>query len=124
MPTQTRSFTADRDSASDVRGFLAEIARGAGVRPRVRFDTLLAASEAANYAIEHGGPCDAGRFHVTAAIDDREFRVEVCDCGRIIRRDFGEGNSDYALAIMEAAVDAVEIRTERERTCVLLRKRR
>jgi ketosteroid isomerase-like protein len=39
-------------------------------------------AEAVSNAIEHGAPCDDGRFHLAASVENGSFVFSVRDCGR------------------------------------------
>lgn len=86
------------------------------------FDVLLAVSEAANNAIDHGAPHDDGSFEVSLALEPDWIRIEVVDVGRFTT-NVSEPERGFGFSMMESTMDVVDLQSRGERTSVSLSKR-
>jgi anti-sigma regulatory factor (Ser/Thr protein kinase)/ketosteroid isomerase-like protein len=63
------------------RGFIDRALSAAGFDADARYQITVATNEAVSNAMEHGSPCDDGRFHLAAAVERGSFVFSVRDCG-------------------------------------------
>ena len=130
-------FERELVSVPVMRRVLGETLRGMGVNEESVDDILLAATEACTNVVLHAGQ-SAPAYSVAATVDRGGCRGEVTDAGQGCRSRSGRArpdradNGDYAnlaesgrgLAIMQACVDGVTLRTVPGRgTRVVLDKR-
>ena len=66
---------------SEGRGFIDRALAAAGFDAATRYQITVATNEAVSNAMEHGLPCDDGRFHLAASVEDGSFVFSVRDCG-------------------------------------------
>ena len=66
---------------SEGRGFIDGALSAAGFDAEARYQITVATNEAISNAMEHGLPCDDGRFHLAAAVESGSFVFSVRDCG-------------------------------------------
>lgn len=69
------------DGLAEGRGFVDRILSTAGFDDAARYQVTVATNEAVSNAIEHGAPCDDGRFHIAASVERGSFVFSVRDCG-------------------------------------------
>jgi serine/threonine-protein kinase RsbW len=63
------------------RGFIDRALAAAGYDAAERYQITVATNEAVSNAMEHGAPCDDGRFHLAATVESGSFVFSVRDCG-------------------------------------------
>jgi anti-sigma regulatory factor (Ser/Thr protein kinase)/ketosteroid isomerase-like protein len=63
------------------RGFIDRALAAAGFDAAERYQITVATNEAVSNAMEHGAPCDDGRFHLAATVESGSFVFSVRDCG-------------------------------------------
>jgi ketosteroid isomerase-like protein/anti-sigma regulatory factor (Ser/Thr protein kinase) len=63
------------------RGFIDRVLSAAGFDAEARYQITVATNEAVSNAMEHGVPCDDGRFHLAASVESGSFVFSVRDCG-------------------------------------------
>jgi serine/threonine-protein kinase RsbW len=63
------------------RGFIDGALAAAGFDAAERYQITVATNEAVSNAMEHGAPCDDGRFHLAATVESGSFVFSVRDCG-------------------------------------------
>jgi ketosteroid isomerase-like protein/anti-sigma regulatory factor (Ser/Thr protein kinase) len=66
---------------SEGRGFIDRALAAAGFDAAARYQITVATNEAVSNAMEHGAPCDDGRFHLAASVEGGSFVFSVRDCG-------------------------------------------
>jgi len=66
---------------SQGRGFIDSALSAAGFDAELRYQITVATNEAISNAMEHGIPCDDGRFHLAASVESGSFVFSVRDCG-------------------------------------------
>src|SRR5918992_1271113 len=66
---------------SEGRGFIDRALSDAGFESEARYQITVATNEAVSNAMEHGAPCDDGRFHLAASVESGCFVFSVRDCG-------------------------------------------
>jgi anti-sigma regulatory factor (Ser/Thr protein kinase)/ketosteroid isomerase-like protein len=66
---------------SEGRGFIDRVLSAAGFDAEARYQITVATNEAVSNAMEHGMPCDDGRFHLAAGVESGSFVFSVRDCG-------------------------------------------
>jgi anti-sigma regulatory factor (Ser/Thr protein kinase)/ketosteroid isomerase-like protein len=66
---------------SEGRGFIDRALSAAGFDTEGRYQITVATNEAVSNAMEHGVPCDDGRFHLAASVESGSFVFSVRDCG-------------------------------------------
>jgi anti-sigma regulatory factor (Ser/Thr protein kinase) len=94
-----------------------------GVDGQLAFDIVLATSEAASNAIEHGHRCDGSRgIAVDVDLVGGVLRVRVRDAGRW-RKPTPPGERGRGLPIMRALMDRVEIERSVVGTVVTMESR-
>ena len=113
-------FERELVSVPVMRRVLGDTLRGIGVNEESVDDILLAATEACTNVVLHAGK-SAPAYSVAATVDRVGCRVEVTDDGQgcvpDVRRErrakdvAGLAESGRGLAIMQACVDGVELRT-------------
>jgi serine/threonine-protein kinase RsbW len=69
------------DGLSEGRGFIDRAVAAAGFDDAARYQIAVAANEAVSNAMEHGVPCEDGRLHLGAALEQDYFVFSVRDCG-------------------------------------------
>jgi anti-sigma regulatory factor (Ser/Thr protein kinase)/ketosteroid isomerase-like protein len=67
---------------SEGRGFIDRALSDAGFDAGTRYQVTVATNEAISNAMEHGSPCDDGRFHLAATVERGSFVFSVRDCGK------------------------------------------
>ena len=84
LPVQTEvlAIPAGPAGLSEGRSFIDRALTAAGFDAAARYQITVAANEAVSNAMEHGAPCDDGRFHLSASVEDGSFVFHVRDCGR------------------------------------------
>ena len=80
--SQALSIPPSPDGLADGRRFIDRALAQAGFDEGTRYQITVATNEAVSNAIEHGAPCDDGRFHLVASVEDGSFVFSVRDCGR------------------------------------------
>jgi anti-sigma regulatory factor (Ser/Thr protein kinase)/ketosteroid isomerase-like protein len=83
LPVQTEVLDISPGPAglSEGRGFIDRALSAAGFDAAVRYQITVATNEAVSNAMEHGAPCDDGRFHLAASVQSGSFVFSVRDCG-------------------------------------------
>jgi anti-sigma regulatory factor (Ser/Thr protein kinase)/ketosteroid isomerase-like protein len=66
---------------SEGRSFVDRALAAVGFDTATRYQITVAANEAVSNAMEHGAPCDDGRFHLAASVEGGSFVFSVRDCG-------------------------------------------
>lgn len=66
---------------SEGRGFIDRALAAAGFDAATRYQITVATNEAVSNAMEHGVPCEDGRFHLAAGVEQGTFVFTVRDCG-------------------------------------------
>ena len=84
LPVQTDvvSISAGPAGLSEGRSFIDRALTAAGFDAAARYQITVAANEAVSNAMEHGAPCDDGRFHLSVSVEDGSFVFHVRDCGQ------------------------------------------
>jgi anti-sigma regulatory factor (Ser/Thr protein kinase)/ketosteroid isomerase-like protein len=112
---------------ADGRDFIGRALVAAGFDAATRYQITVATNEAVSNAIEHGAPCDDGRFHLAASVENGSFVFSVRDCGR-----FEESHSPEAdpvaergrgFAFMNLLMDDVRVDARSDQTVLRLAKR-
>jgi anti-sigma regulatory factor (Ser/Thr protein kinase)/ketosteroid isomerase-like protein len=78
---QALSISAGPGGLSEGRGFIDRALGEAGFDAAARYQITVATNEAVSNALEHGAPCDDGRVHLAASVEDGSFVFSVRDCG-------------------------------------------
>ncbi len=78
---QALAIPVGPNGLSEGRGFIDRALAAAGFESEARYQVTVAANEAVSNAMEHGLPCDDGRFHLAAGVEDDAFVFSVKDCG-------------------------------------------
>jgi serine/threonine-protein kinase RsbW len=122
-PTLTRSIDADPGAISTLRRELATWMSAQGVGDADGESVLVAVTEAAANAIEHGYRSEAsGPVEVEATLMDGALRVTVRDHGSwrdgVAGADRGRG-----MLLMRGLMDAVDVRREPTGTTVTMQRR-
>jgi anti-sigma regulatory factor (Ser/Thr protein kinase)/ketosteroid isomerase-like protein len=83
-PVQIGALTISAGPAglSEVRSFIDRALAAAGFDAATRYQITVATNEAVSNAMEHGAPCDDGRFHLSASVEEGSFVFHVRDCGQ------------------------------------------
>jgi anti-sigma regulatory factor (Ser/Thr protein kinase)/ketosteroid isomerase-like protein len=63
------------------RDFIHRALAAAGFDAAERYQITVATNEAVSNAMQHGAPCDDGRFHLAATVESGSFVFSVRDCG-------------------------------------------
>ena len=78
---QILAISAGPPGLSEGRGFIDRALEAAGFDEATRYQITVATNEAVSNAMEHGAPCDDGRFHLAASVEGGSFVFSVRDCG-------------------------------------------
>jgi anti-sigma regulatory factor (Ser/Thr protein kinase)/ketosteroid isomerase-like protein len=78
---QVLAISPGPSGLSDGRGFIDRALSAAGFDAETRYQITVATNEAVSNAMEHGLPCDDGRFHLAASVERGSFVFSVRDCG-------------------------------------------
>ena len=78
---QVLAISAGPQGLSEGRGFIDRTLSAAGFDAEARYQITVATNEAVSNAMEHGLPCDDGRFHLAASVESGSFVFSVRDCG-------------------------------------------
>jgi len=78
---QALAIPAGPHGLSEGRGFIERTLSAAGFDADARYQITVATNEAVSNAMEHGEPCEDGRFHLAAGIESGSFVFSVRDCG-------------------------------------------
>jgi anti-sigma regulatory factor (Ser/Thr protein kinase)/ketosteroid isomerase-like protein len=81
LPPQVLAICPGPRGLSEGRGFIERTLSAAGFDAGTRYQITVATNEAVSNAMEHGAPCDDGRFHLTAMVECGSFVFSVRDCG-------------------------------------------
>jgi anti-sigma regulatory factor (Ser/Thr protein kinase)/ketosteroid isomerase-like protein len=81
LQPQVLAISAGPHGLSEGRGFIDRALSAAGFDAEARYQITVATNEAVSNAIEHGVPCDDGRFHLAATVESGSFVFSVRDCG-------------------------------------------
>ncbi|HEX6238575.1 MAG TPA: ATP-binding protein [Acidimicrobiales bacterium] len=117
------SFRREPAAVPAARAFVRHAVRSAGAAPETVDRLVLAAAEAFNNAILHAA---GDTFGVRIMIDSRSCTVMVTDAGRGFqppahpRMPAADDTGHRGLAIMEALVDEVDVRSSPAGTRVVL----
>jgi ketosteroid isomerase-like protein/anti-sigma regulatory factor (Ser/Thr protein kinase) len=79
--TQVLAISSGPRGLSEGRGFIDRALSAAGFDSQARYQITVATNEAVSNAMEHGVPCDDGRFHLAATVECGSFVFSVRDCG-------------------------------------------
>jgi len=75
------AIAAGPQGLSEGRSFIDRTLSAAGFDAEARYQITVATNEAVSNAMEHGVPCDDGRFHLAATVESGSFVFSVRDCG-------------------------------------------
>jgi anti-sigma regulatory factor (Ser/Thr protein kinase)/ketosteroid isomerase-like protein len=112
---------------SEGRGFIDRALAAAGFDAAARYQITVATNEAVSNAMEHGAPCDDGRFHLSASVEQGSFVFHVRDCGEF--EDAGSSLPDpvaergRGFAFMNLLMDDVRLDARAGETVLRLAKR-
>jgi len=81
VQSEALAISAGPSGLSEGRGFIGRVLAEAGFDPGATYQITVAANEAVSNAMEHGLPCDDGRFHLAAGVERGSFVFSVRDCG-------------------------------------------
>lgn len=81
LQPQALAISPGPPGLSEGRGFVDRALAAAGFDPATRYQITVATNEAVSNAMEHGAPCDDGRFHLAASVEGGSFVFSVRDCG-------------------------------------------
>jgi anti-sigma regulatory factor (Ser/Thr protein kinase) len=81
---EVRAIPPGPAGLSEGRGFIDRILASTGFDAAARYQITVATNEAVSNAMEHGAPCDDGRFHLAAGVEDGSFVFSIRDCGRFV----------------------------------------
>ena len=81
MHKRVFSIPAGPAGLSEGRSFIDRALAAAGFDAATRYQITVATNEAVSNAMEHGAPCDDGRFHLSASVEAGSFVFHVRDCG-------------------------------------------
>jgi anti-sigma regulatory factor (Ser/Thr protein kinase)/ketosteroid isomerase-like protein len=79
---QALAICSGPSGLAEGRGFIDRALAAAGFDAAARYQITVATNEAVSNAFEHGAPCDDGRFHLAASVENGSFVFSVRDCGR------------------------------------------
>jgi ketosteroid isomerase-like protein/anti-sigma regulatory factor (Ser/Thr protein kinase) len=82
VQTQVLAISPGPPGLSEGRGFIDRALAAAGFDAATRYQISVATNEAVSNAMEHGAPCDDGRFHLAASVESGSFVFSVRDCGQ------------------------------------------
>jgi anti-sigma regulatory factor (Ser/Thr protein kinase)/ketosteroid isomerase-like protein len=82
VQTQVLAISPGPPGLSEGRGFIDRALTAAGFDAATRYQIAVATNEAVSNAMEHGAPCDDGRFHLAASVEAGSFVFSVRDCGQ------------------------------------------
>jgi ketosteroid isomerase-like protein/anti-sigma regulatory factor (Ser/Thr protein kinase) len=82
VQTQVLAISPGPPGLSEGRGFIDRALTAAGFDAATRYQITVATNEAVSNAMEHGAPCDDGRFHLAASVESGSFVFSVRDCGQ------------------------------------------
>ena len=82
MQTQVLTISPGPPGLAEGRGFIDRALAAAGFDAATRYQITVATNEAVSNAMEHGAPCDDGRFHLAASVESGSFVFSVRDCGQ------------------------------------------
>ena len=84
LPVQNEvvAISAGPAGLSEGRSFIDRALTAAGFDAATRYQITVATNEAVSNAMEHGAPCDGGRFHLSASVEEGSFVFHVRDCGQ------------------------------------------
>jgi anti-sigma regulatory factor (Ser/Thr protein kinase)/ketosteroid isomerase-like protein len=124
---QALSISAGPGGLSEGRGFIDRALGEAGFDAAARYQITVATNEAVSNAIEHGAPCDDGRFHLAASVENGSFVFSVRDCGRFEDSPSPEpdpvAERGRGFAFMNLLMDEVRVDTGAGETVLRLAKR-
>jgi anti-sigma regulatory factor (Ser/Thr protein kinase) len=126
---QTEVFAISPGPAglSEGRGFIDRALAAAGFDAAARYQITVATNEAVSNAMEHGAPCDDGRFHLSASVEQGSFVFHVRDCGKfedaasLLPDPVAERGRGFAF--MNLLMDDVHLDARAGRTVLRLAKR-
>jgi anti-sigma regulatory factor (Ser/Thr protein kinase)/ketosteroid isomerase-like protein len=79
---QALAIPVGPEGLSEGRGFIDRALEAAGFDSEARYQVTVAANEAVSNAMEHGLPCEDGRLHLAAVVEENAFVFSVRDCGQ------------------------------------------
>jgi ketosteroid isomerase-like protein/anti-sigma regulatory factor (Ser/Thr protein kinase) len=82
VQTQVLAISPGPPGLAEGRGFIDRALAAAGFDAATRYQITVATNEAVSNAMEHGAPCDDGRFHLAASVESGSFVFSVRDCGQ------------------------------------------
>jgi serine/threonine-protein kinase RsbW len=109
------------------RAIVREVADDLRLDGGIKWELMLATSEAFANAVEHGSPCDPRGILLRVETRDGRVGVEVRDCGgryetrRGSRKEPGLGGR--GMPIIAAVMDQLEVVPDTGATCVRFAKR-
>jgi ketosteroid isomerase-like protein/anti-sigma regulatory factor (Ser/Thr protein kinase) len=78
---QALAISPGAPGLAEGRDFIDRTLAAAGFDAATRYQITVATNEAVSNAMEHGEPCDDGRFHLAASVESGCFVFSVRDCG-------------------------------------------
>ena len=112
---------------ADGRRFIDRSLAEAGFDATARYQITVATNEAVSNAIEHGAPCDDGRFHLAVGVENGSFVFSVRDCGRFVDSPSPEpdpvAERGRGFAFMNLLMDEVRLDASAGETVLRLAKR-
>jgi anti-sigma regulatory factor (Ser/Thr protein kinase) len=120
-------LAAAPESAAKARAIVREAAKEQGLDDRAVWDLMLAITEAVTNAVVHGQACvEKSAIRLLIESSERGLFVEVCDCGRFIRRSeplTKDSLGGRGIPLMSAVTDDFELMPETGGTRVRFGKR-
>ena len=127
MQPQALSIPPGPTGLADGRTFIDRALAQAGFDDAARYQIIVATNEAVSNAIEHGAPCDDGRVHLAASVEDGSFVFSVRDCGRFDESSPPEpdpvAERGRGFAFMNLLMDEVRLDARAGETVLRLAKR-
>jgi anti-sigma regulatory factor (Ser/Thr protein kinase) len=106
-------LAAAPESASIARTIVREAASEQGLDDSSVWDLMLATTEAVTNAVLHGQACvDGGAIRLRIQASELGLFVEVCDCGRFLRRNGPrplDSPGGRGIPLMSAVTDDFEL---------------
>jgi anti-sigma regulatory factor (Ser/Thr protein kinase)/ketosteroid isomerase-like protein len=126
MQPQALAIPPGPRGLSESRGFIERVLSAAGFDAGARYQITVATNEAVSNAMEHGVPCDDGRFHLAASVERGSFVFSVRDCGEFeetSRLPDPVAERGRGFAFMNLLMDDVRLHARAGETILRLAKR-
>jgi anti-sigma regulatory factor (Ser/Thr protein kinase)/ketosteroid isomerase-like protein len=127
VQTEVVAISAGPAGLSEGRSFINRTLAAAGFDAATRYQITVAANEAVSNAMEHGAPCDGGRFHLSASVEEDSFVFHVRDCGQfedaVIPLPDPVAERGRGFAFMNLLMDDVQLDARAGETVLRLAKR-